>query len=228
MLQSLLEWDHFDPYYFDQLKKLDRKIANKALEHLKQLQEIRDAKIRQERVSRAARESQAQAPRKSLAALKAEFLSLHGGSLSPQARGIALEAILGGLGRLAALEVTEAFRVNGEQVDGAVKFDGEHYLIEAKWQEAAAANEPVYQFVGKVEGKMYGRGLFVSIHGFSANVVQSIVLGKALKTILVDGEDLILVLEEQIGFRDLIDRKVKAAQTRGLIYVHPITGAAKI
>jgi hypothetical protein len=63
--------------------------------------------------------------------------------------------------------------VQGEQIDGAVKFEGEHYLLEAKWHDKSAANEPVYQFAGKVEGKMYGRGIFVSVHGFSNEVVGS-------------------------------------------------------
>ena len=59
-------------------------------------------------------------------------------------------------------------------------------MIEAKWHDSAASNEPVYQFVGKVEGRMYGRGTFVSVQGFSENVVRSIVVGKAIKTIFVD------------------------------------------
>ena len=53
MLQSLLTWSHFDPYYFDKLGKLDRAAANKSLEHLRQLQEIRDAKIKADRERRA-------------------------------------------------------------------------------------------------------------------------------------------------------------------------------
>jgi hypothetical protein len=53
------------------------------------------------------------------------------------------------------------------------------------------------------------------------------VIGKAIKTVLVDGGDLVLVLEEQLTMAGMIDAKVKAAQTRGLIYVHPITGADK-
>ena len=100
--------------------------------------------------------------------------------------------------------------------------------IEAKWQDQSASNEPVYQFVGKVEGKMYGRGIFVSVHGFSNNVVQSIVTGKALKTVFIDGEDLIYVLEERLSFRQLIDVKVKAAQTRGEIYIHPLSEKSKL
>jgi hypothetical protein len=46
MLQALLEWAHFDPYYFDNLKKLDRSKAQKRLDHLRQLQEIRDGEIK--------------------------------------------------------------------------------------------------------------------------------------------------------------------------------------
>jgi hypothetical protein len=155
------------------------------------------------------------------------FLALYSSTDDAQKRGYSLEGILADLARIDGLHVTDSFRVNGEQIDGAVKFDGEHYLIEAKWQDKAASNEPLYQFAGKIEGKMYGRGLFVSVHGFSEDVVGSLTLGKAIKTVLVDGEDLTLVIEEQLSFSQLIDAKVKAAQTKGLIYVHPITGKSK-
>ena len=227
MLQSLLNWSRFDPYYFDNLKKLDRSKAQKCLDHLRQLQEIRDAKIIADREKRETAAAAKQQPQISISGLRDEFLDLHAGKTTPSKRGYALESILGGLSKLAGLEMTEPFKVNGEQIDGAVKYDGEHYLIEAKWQDKAASNEPVYQFVGKVEGKMYGRGLFVSINGFSDHVVTSVVAGKAIKTIFVDGEDLVLVLEGHLSFTQMLDRKVKAAQTKGLIYVHPISGSSK-
>lgn len=227
MLQSLLAWSHFDPYYFDKLRKLDRAVAIGNLEHLKQLQEIRDARIKSDRERRATHEAERQQPTVALEDLRAEYLDLLANKTTRQQRGYALERILSELARLSRLGTTEAFRVHGEQIDGAVKFDGEHYLIEAKWQEKSASNEPVYQFAGKVAGKLYGRGLFVSINGFSAEVVRSLIMGKEIQTLFVDGEDLILVLEGHLNFRDLIDRKVKAAQTKGLIYVHPISGAEK-
>ncbi|HDR9019571.1 hypothetical protein A4G86_22110 [Burkholderia pseudomallei] len=223
MLQSLLSWSHFDPYYFDKLRKLDRSTANKNLEHLRQLQEIRDAKIKADRERRAAQDAARQQPTASLDQLRAEYLDLLADKTSRQQRGYALERILAELSRLSHLETTEAFRVNGEQVDGAVKFDGEHYLIEAKWQERSASNEPVYQFAGK----LYGRGLFISVNGFSSEVIRSLVMGKELQTLFIDGEDLILVLEGHLSLREMIDHKVKAAQTKGLIYVHPISGAEK-
>ncbi len=228
MLQSLLNWSQFDPYYFNKLRKLDRSAAHRNLEHLRQLQEIRDAKIKADRERRAAQEAVHQQPTASLEQLRAEYLDLLANKTSRQQRGYVLERILAELSRLSHLETTEAFRVVGEQVDGAVKFDGEHYLIEAKWQERSASNEPVYQFAGKVTGKLYGRGLFISVNGFSPEVIRSLVIGKEIQTLFVDGEDLILVLEGHLNMREMIDRKVKAAQTKGLIYVHPISGAPKL
>jgi len=35
MLKSLTEWSHFDPYYFDKLKKLNRDEAKRKIEHLR-------------------------------------------------------------------------------------------------------------------------------------------------------------------------------------------------
>ena len=228
MLKSLMEWSHFNPYYFDELKKLDIGKAKKNIEHLRQLQEIRDAKIQADRKRQEERKRAQQEPTQTLDDLKKSFLELITDKISTQKRGYELEKILLELGRLSRLEVTESFRVIGEQIDGAIKYEGEHYLIEAKWQEKSASNEPVYQFVNKVEGKMYGRGIFISVNGFSDNVVESIVKGKALQTIFIDGGDLVLVLEGHLTFSQLIDIKVKAAQTRGEIYIDPLTDKPKM
>lgn len=227
MLQSLFTWSHFDPYYFDKLQKLDRDDAKRAINHLKQLQEIRDYKIREQRKYREKKENEAQSPKQTLEELKFSHISLLQGSYSRQKRGYKLEQILQELSKLSSLDVTEPFRVKGEQIDGAIKFDGEHYLVEAKWHDKESSNEPVYQFAAKVQGKMYGRGLFVSVNGFSKNVVDSLVVGKAIRTILIDGGDLMLVLEDYISFSQMIDKKVQAAQTKGLIYIDAITGKSK-
>ena len=228
MLQALTNWSFFDPYYFDKLRKLNRAEAESSITHLKQLQEIRDHKIKEERKARAIKEAAAQDPKKSIVELKEQFISLIQGSSNVQRRGYELEGILQELGKLSDLEVTEPFRVQGEQIDGAIKFEGEHYLVEAKWQDKASSNEPVYQFVGKIEGKFYGRGVFISVNGFSENVVSSLVHGKAIKTIFVDGEDLMMVLENLQVFSEMLDKKVKAAQTKGEIYVNAVTGKSKI
>ncbi|MCI5125067.1 MAG: hypothetical protein D3925_11470 [Candidatus Electrothrix sp. AR5] len=159
MLHALVNWSHFDTFYFDKLKKLNRDDANRAIQHLKQLQEIRDHKIKEDRKRRELKEQEARNPKKTIDELKKKHISLLQGELSPQQRGYELEKILLELSKISELEVTKPFRVNGEQIDGAIKYDGEHYIVEAKWQDKSSANEPVYQFAQKVQGKMYGRGL---------------------------------------------------------------------
>lgn len=227
MLQSLIVWSHYDPYYFDTLKKLNKSDAERAVTHLKQLQEIRDHKIKEQRKERERKDYEAAAPKVSLSDLKVKFIDLLQGKVTGAKRGYLLEEILRDLAVVNRLETTESFRVNGEQIDGSVKFDGEHYILEAKWQDKAAANESLYQFAGKVEGKMYGRGFFVSIHGFSDAVINSLVIGKAVKTVLIDGADLVLVMEGFLTFAEMLDRKIKAAQTKGLIYIDPIKNQPK-
>jgi hypothetical protein len=228
MMKRLIEWDHFPPFWFEKEAKLSRATADKNLNHLRQLQEIRDAEIKKERDRVRAAEERRKRPIVKLDDVKADFLGLFTDTgLSSQKRGYALETVLRNLLLLSELETTEAFKINGEQIDGAVKYDGEHYLIEAKWHDAPSSNEPLYQFVGKVEGKMYGRGIFISINGFSSNVVQSLVAGKAIKTVLVDGGDITLAVEGLMTFAEMIDRKVRAAQTRGLIYVDAMNGSPK-
>ena len=129
----------------------------------------------------------------------ATFLDLYSGKLRPQERGYKLEELLRELAKAEGLEVTGAFRCNGEQIDGGLKYEGENYLLEAKWHDRSASTEPLYGFASKVEGKMYGRGIFVSINGFMPDPVAALTQGKAIKTVLVDGEDLILVLENHLS-----------------------------
>ena len=225
MLKQLTEWDYFDPYYFKKLNKLDEDEAKKNITHLKQLQEIRDYKIKQERK----RQDELERKRKDISIiineLKDIFLNLFSGKdqdgnkINNQRRGYLFEEFLRKLFLNEKIEVTGPFKITGEQIDGAIKYEGEHYIIEAKWHDKWSASDSLYPFAAKVEGKMYGRGIFISINGFSSDAVQALVTGKALRTILIDGGDLVPITEGMYTLRELLDGKIKAAQTMGRIYV---------
>lgn len=234
MLQALISWSHFDPYYFDKLRKLDKSEAVKRINHLKQLQEIRDAKNKSEREQRIHKEEQLSSSRKSQEDIRKIFINLYqgkdesGNSITLQRRGYLLEKLLGDICKLDKIRITEPFKVIGEQIDGAIKFDGENYIIEAKWNDQVAASDALYHFAYKVEGKMYGRGIFFSLNGFSHESVEALIKGKALRTILFDGGDLSLVIEGLYTFIEMLDKKIKAAQTMGRIYVDINTMQDKI
>ncbi|MNN13854.1 hypothetical protein D3C81_1269000 [compost metagenome] len=228
MLLSLIQWSNFDPYYFETLKKLDKLEAQRQINHLKQLQEIRDAKIHEERRRyEAARTSNQTGP--TLAQLNNQFINLYKDKIfNSQQRGYQFEKLLNDLSRLEKINSSDSFKIMGEQIDGALKYDGEHYLIEAKWQDTLSANDALYQFAYKVEGKMYGRGFFISVNGFSRDAVTMLIQGKSIKTILIDGGDLSAVFEGRLLFTEMLDVKIRAAQTKGLIYIDPLTQMSKI
>ena len=52
--------------------------------------------------------------------------------------------------------------------------------------------------------------------------------GKALRTILVDGGDLVPITEGMYTLREMLDNKIKAAQTMGRIYVDSTNLADKV
>lgn len=121
--------------------------------------------------------------------------------------------------RSEGIKVTEAFKVKGEQIDGALKYDGENYIIEAKWHDLYTSTEALYQFSYKVEGKLYGRGIFISMNGYSPDALKALLTGKTVRTILFDGNDIVQIVEGLWTLKDMLDTKVKAAQTMGLIYI---------
>jgi hypothetical protein len=229
ILKSLVEWDYYNPYYFDQIKKLDKSKAMNNIEHLKQIQEIRDFKIKEERKRKEEYDKNKFNTNKSLEDLKHKFLMLFSGrdefgkSIDSQRRGYLFEEFLKELCLIEGVQMSNQFKKTGEQIDGVIKYDGENYIVEAKWRDALSASDSLYHFAYKAEGKMYGRGIFISVNGFSRDSVNALVTGKAIKTILIDGGDIVNVVEGRYSLKHMLDIKVKEAQTSGRIYVDSIT-----
>ena len=62
-------------------------------------------------------------------------------------------------------------------------------LFEAKWTGDPVPASMLYQFRGKLEGKLTGTlGIFISIGGYSADAVDALVAGKSLNLVLFDRE----------------------------------------
>jgi hypothetical protein len=153
-----------------------------------------------------------------ISVLKDDFMRLVVETNS-QKRGFSLEKFLNSLFTLFDLEPKESFRVEGEQIDGAFTFDGNDFLLEAKWQEKPVDLGDLYKFGGKIEGRFkLTLGLAVSINGFTKDYNQS--KSPLMKTmLLMDGEDLMAVLENRIDLKDLLFRKRRHASDSGDIFL---------
>jgi hypothetical protein len=145
--------------------------------------------------------------------LKSRYLELV--TMEKQAaRGYALESLLRELFALFDLDPRAAFRIEGEQIDGAFALDSTNFLLEAKWQTPPAPRTDLDAFSAKIGAKIENTlGLFLSINGFESTAVIKH-SGKGSTMILMDGVDLYAVLEGTMDLVDLLRRKHRhAAQT---------------
>ena len=113
-----------------------------------------------------------------------------------------------------------SFRVTGEQIDGSLVLDAQIYLLEAKWERDPIGEGELLVFSGKVAGKStFTRGLFISLSGYSDAGLKAITRGKQPNSVLMDGTDLWLVLDERIGLRELLRDKVRRLAEEGRVFI---------
>ena len=156
--------------------------------------------------------------RDNLEGLKAEYFILLA-SDHAQARGYDLEKIIRNLFMLFDLDPKASFRIVGEQIDGAFTFDSTDYLFEAKWQKNTTDIGDLDAFSGKLSRKLENTlGLFLSINGYSEDAIKAHSAGRKMM-ILMDGSDLMAVLEERIDLLHLLLRKRRHAAQTGDIYL---------
>jgi len=140
-------------------------------------------------------------------------------STDPHKRGYQLEKIIKELFTLFDLDPKASFKLKGEQIDGAFTFDKTDYLFEARWQQEVVSTKDLDAFSGKLTRKLENTlGLFLAINGFSDDSVKAHSTGRRLM-ILVDGSDLMAVLEGRIDLIQLLLRKRRHASQTGNIYL---------
>ncbi|VBB05705.1 restriction endonuclease type iv mrr [Lucifera butyrica] len=151
-----------------------------------------------------------------LATLRGKFLECY--KLEGQKRGYAFEKIFPELMRINEIIVDESFKIVGEQIDGAIKFDGHHYLVELKWTNEKIDQKNIASLYLKVEGKLEARGIFIAMNGYSNEVIQSLPKGKNLKVLLLDGIHITNVISGLYTFKELMEYAISQASLKGEIY----------
>jgi hypothetical protein len=144
-----------------------------------------------------------------------KLLSSH----DPQQRGYQLEKIIRELFELFDLDPRASFKIVGEQIDGAFTFDATDYLFEGKWQQDPIGAADLDVLAGKLSRKLDNTlGLFLSVNGFSEDGVKAHSSGRRMM-LLIDGSDLMAVLEGRIDLIQLLLRKRREASQTGNIYI---------
>jgi hypothetical protein len=186
----------------------------KGLEHI--MQEEKEIERRREKAHQKVINNTA--VKKKLKEIKQVYYQLLS-SDDPQQRGYQLEKVLKDLFELFDLDPKASFKIKAEQIDGAFTFDNTDYLLECKWKKGLINAQDLDGLTGKLSRKLENTlGLFLSINGFSQDAVDVHSSGRSL-IILMDGSDLMAVLEGRIDFIQLLLRKRRAAAQKGNIYL---------
>lgn len=200
------------------------KIAKKSVEALRQQIKGHQYLVEQQKQQEFRRQQayektlQVKGVQEKLDEIKNDFYSLVGSS-NPQTRGFQLEKIIKDLFNLFDLDPKASFKISGEQIDGAFTFESVDFLFEGKWQQELVSTHDLDAFSGKLTRKLDNTlGLFLSINGFSEDAVKAHSTGRRLM-ILMDGSDIMGVLEGRIDLLQLLLRKRRHASQTGNIYL---------
>lgn len=191
------------------------KLRKQAKGHFDTIEELKKAEERRETTKEKLKDSIAY--QQKLDELKMEFYEITSNTNSQQ-KGFQFEKFLNKLFNFFDLDPKSAFKVIGEQIDGAFTFDNTDYLLEAKWQEKSIIAADLYTFGGKIQWKLKNTlGLFVSLGPYSSECTET--GSSVLKSmILMDGMDLMQVLEGRVRLNDMILIKRRHASQTGDIY----------
>jgi len=135
----------------------------------------------------------------------------------PQKRGFLFEKFLTTLFAEFELKPRKSFRIVGEQIDGSFDYNGEIYLLEAKWQKAAIKIDDIRIFSTKIQDKSaFTRGLFFSYSEFDTYIFTQY-NSRGARFILVTVMELYNMLDRKMKLQDFLYQKVRSLAEEGLI-----------
>jgi hypothetical protein len=151
--------------------------------------------------------------------LRNTYAAIASSTDDPQSRGYSLEDLLSELFAVHEITYRPPYKTGTEQIDGSFSFKGFDYLVEARWRKGPPTEADLAALKTKVDKKITStRGLFVSIPGFRQEVVLEFTRGVTSNIVLMDGMDLLLILEGRVSLIDALDIKIQKAAQEGIIF----------
>lgn len=134
-------------------------------------------------------------------------------------RGYDLEELLAKLFELSGISYRRPYKAGTQQIDGHFNYKGFDYLVEAKWHSHSPSATELESLKSRVVKKFEGtRGLFVSMAPFRDQVISDFTSGTRSNILLMDGYDLVLILEGRISLSEALDVKIEKAAQEGTVF----------
>ena len=143
-------------------------------------------------------------------------------TVSAQQRGIEFEKLFNDIFAAEKILLQGSYRTsdNGsEQIDGAIKICDKIFLVEVKWVESGIAASDLYAFIGKVENKFSGTlGVFISKAELSDNFLNSLNKGRRQSIIVIHGEDIELIFDNDISLKEYIEVTLRQLSMDNIVH----------
>jgi hypothetical protein len=216
VLRSILEIAaNWQSYHLADDEYVARAVSHKAREILGILETMQAREAHQREVARKEEVARMERERVALFERQSSLLLMMFEELArsedTQNRGYLLQELLKILFDLHRIPLTKPFTRNarGEQIDGAFKLEGWHYLVECRWRAKLADIRELDGLHGQVgrSGKQ-AMGLFLSVNGWSDNVPKLLKQNPDKSIILMEGYDLRTVLSARLDLRDFLLAKL--------------------
>ncbi|MBX4170316.1 restriction endonuclease [Rhodococcus sp. DMU2021] len=134
-------------------------------------------------------------------------------------RGRKFEVVLNGLFAIYDMEPKLAYSLENEQIDGAVTFDTDDYIVEAKWTKDPIGRDQLDIFDKKVQRKgKNALGIYISLNGFTRPALDQYKEGTSF--LAVEGQELYYVLEDRVRLEHLLRNKKRHANETGSCMLH--------
>ncbi|MDN3619532.1 hypothetical protein QWY81_08720 [Polaribacter undariae] len=145
---------------------------------------------------------------------------LNDSKFKPQKRGFEFEKLIEAKLENEKLEPRASYKPKGEQVDGSFFWEGQTYLLEAKWVKDKLPASSIYAFKGKLDGKFHSTsGVFLAVNGYNKDVEDALKFGKSLNILLFDRNDISLIFNNKVSFLDVLKFKLREAGDTGSLNV---------
>lgn len=152
--------------------------------------------------------------------IKRAYNKLLLGEISPQRRGYEFETLIRSLLSLENLEPKASYKPKGEQIDGSFFWQGQTFLLEAKWVQDKIPVSSIYSFKGKLDGKFHTTsGIFIAVNGYSKDVEDALRFGKTLNIILFNEYDIPQIFNNEVSFLEVLKFKLRQAGDTGSLNV---------
>lgn len=199
-----------------------RATVQKAREFLDVLETMEAREAKQRELARKQELARMEHERAALLRRESELLLLMFDELArsgdPHRRGFLLQDLLNRVFTLHGIGIVRSFTRNegAEQIDGAFKLEGWHYLVECRWRKKLADIRELDGLKGQVDRS--GRqtmGFFLSMNGWSDNVPRLLKQNPEKSMVLMDGYDLRSVLAMEIDLSNFILAKIAQLNYEG-------------